>query len=178
MSMPFDFISKLKVGTWTRVDLSWMRRLHKFLSHADNHAIKQIRFARRINSTMLYAESQEYGDENDRILYEVFTSKGDKYYVNYTQIHDIVGGEEWLNGEIKTLSNIGSNRIVSLTRGCKKKESLKSNMCLNSKDTLLCVGDRVIVLNHGDKWIHLARIVEINIVTSSAVCVYLSSDYP
>ncbi len=42
-------------------------------------------------------------------------------------------------------------------------------MCLNSKDTLLCVGDRVIVLNHGDKWIHLARIVEINKVTSSAV---------
>jgi primosomal replication protein N len=42
-------------------------------------------------------------------------------------------------------------------------------MCLNSKDTLLCDGDRVIVLNHGDKWIHLARIVEINKVTSSAV---------
>ncbi len=67
------------------------------------------------------------------------------------------------------MSNIGSNRIVSLTWGCKKKESLKSNTCLNSKDTLLCVGDRVIVLNHGDKWIHLARIVEINNVTSSAV---------
>jgi hypothetical protein len=29
----------------------------------------------------------------------------------------------------------------------------------------LCVGDRVIVLNHGDKWIHLARIVEINKVS-------------
>jgi hypothetical protein len=42
-------------------------------------------------------------------------------------------------------------------------------MCLNSKDTLLCVGDRVIVLNQGDKWIHLARIVEVNNVTSSAV---------
>jgi hypothetical protein len=104
-----------------------------------------------------------------RILYEVFTTKGDKFYVNYTQIHDIVGDEEWLNGEIKTLSNIGSNRTVSLTWGCKKKESLNSNMCLNSEDRLLCVGDCVIVLNHGDKWIHLARIVEINKVTSSAV---------
>ncbi len=65
MSMPFEFISNLKVGTWTRVDPSWLRKLQKFLSHADNHAIKQIRFVRRINSTMLYAESQEYGDEND-----------------------------------------------------------------------------------------------------------------
>jgi hypothetical protein len=169
MSMTFDFISNLKVGTWTRLDPSWLRRLQKFLTVADNHAIKQIRFVWTINRTMLYAESQEYENENDRILYEVFPTKGDKYYVNCTQIHDIVEGEEWLNGQIKALSIIGSNRIISLTWGCKKKESLKSNMCLNSEDTLLCVGDRVIVLNHGEKWIHLVRIVEINKVTSSAV---------
>jgi hypothetical protein len=67
------------------------------------------------------------------------------------------------------LSNSRSKRIVSLTWGCKKKESLNSNMCLNSNDTLLCVGDCVIVLNHGDKWIHPARFVEINKVTSSTV---------
>ncbi len=65
MSMPFEFISNLKVGTWTRMDPSWLRRLQKFLSHADNHAIKRIRFVRRINSTKLYAESQEYEDEID-----------------------------------------------------------------------------------------------------------------
>ena len=89
----------------------------------------------------------------------------------------IVGDEEWLKGEIKTLSNTGSNRIVALTWGCKKKESLNSNdtlcnassVCLNSDYTLLCVVDCVIVLNHGDKWIHLARIVEINKVMLSAV---------
>ena len=39
-SMPFEFISKLKVGTWTRVDQSWIMRLHKFLTQADNYAIK------------------------------------------------------------------------------------------------------------------------------------------
>ncbi len=89
--------------------------------------------------------------------------------MNYTQIHDIVGDQELLNGEIKTVSNIGSNIIVSLTWGCKKKETLNSNMYLNSEDTLLCVGDCVIVLIYGDKWIHLARIVAINKVTSSAV---------
>jgi hypothetical protein len=91
---------------------------------------------------MLYDGSREYENENDWFLHQVFTTKGDNFYVNY---------EEWLNGEIKTVSNIGSNRIVSLTWGCKKKESLNSNMCLNSDDTLLCVGDCVIVLNHGDK---------------------------
>jgi hypothetical protein len=90
MPMNFVFISNLKVGTWTHLDPSWLRRLHIFLIHADNHAIKQIRFVRRINRTMLYAESQEYVDEHDRNLYEVFPTKGDKYYVNYMQIHDIV----------------------------------------------------------------------------------------
>jgi hypothetical protein len=38
------------------------------------------------------------------------------------QIRDIVGDEEWLNGEITTVSNIGSNCIVALTWGSKKKE--------------------------------------------------------
>jgi hypothetical protein len=169
MSINFEFISNLKVGTWIRLDPSWLRRLHNFFTHADNHAIKQIRFLWIIHRTTLYAESQEDENENDQFLYEVFPTKGDKYRMIYTQIHDIVGDEEWLNGKIKTLSNIGSNRIVSLTWECKKKESLNSNICLNSEDTLLCVGDCVIVLNHGDKLVHLARIVEINKVTSSAV---------
>jgi hypothetical protein len=92
-----------------------------FLTHADNHPIKQIRFVWRISLTLLYDGSREYENENDWFLYEVFTTKGDKYYVNYMQIHYIVGDEDWLNGEIKTVSNIGCNRIVSLTWGCKKR---------------------------------------------------------
>ena len=121
--MNFEFIS---IGTWTRLDPSWLRKYHTFLTHADNHAIKEIRLVRKMSPTLLYDESREYENEI-WFLYEVFTTKGDKFYVNYMQIHDIVGDEEWLNGEIKTLSNIGSNRIVSLTWGCKKKESLNSN---------------------------------------------------
>ncbi len=58
MSMNFEFISNLKVGTWTHLDLSLLRRFHNFLTHADNHAIKQIRFVWKINKTLLYAESQ------------------------------------------------------------------------------------------------------------------------
>jgi hypothetical protein len=117
-SMNFEFISNLKVGTWTRLDQSWLRRLQTFLTHEGNHAIKQIRFVWQISLTLLYHGSQVYENENDRFLYEVFTTKGDKFYVNYTQIYAIVGDEEWLNGEIKTVSKIGSNRIGSLTWGC------------------------------------------------------------
>ncbi len=75
MSMPFEFISNLKVGTWTRLDPSWLRRLQKFLTNADNHVIKQIRFVRTINRTMMYAESQEYEDENDQIHMKYFQKR-------------------------------------------------------------------------------------------------------
>ncbi len=88
--------------------------------------------------------------------------------MNYTQIGDTVGDEEWLNGEINTVNNIWSNCMVALTWGSKKKESLKFNDTLSNTSSL-CVGDHVIVLNHGDKWIHFSGIVEINKVTSSAV---------
>ena len=97
ISMPFEFISNLKVGAWTCIDNNWLRRLNKYLTHADNHAIKQIGFVQKISLTLLYDGSQEYENENDQFqfLYQVFTTKSDKLYVDYMQIHGIVGDEEW-----------------------------------------------------------------------------------
>ena len=40
LSMPFEFIRKLKVGTWTPIDRSWLLKLHKHLTQADNNSIK------------------------------------------------------------------------------------------------------------------------------------------
>ena len=91
--------------------------MNKHLTQADNNAMKQIRFIRHISLTMLCEGLREYEDADDRFLHQLYTTKGDKFYANNTQIHDIVGDEEWLNGEIKTLSNMGSNRIVALTWG-------------------------------------------------------------
>ena len=65
ISMPFEFISNLKVGAWTCIDNNWLRRLNKYLTHADNHAIKQIGFVQKISLTLLYDGSQEYENEND-----------------------------------------------------------------------------------------------------------------
>ena len=79
ISMPFNFIRNLKVGTWTHLNKNWLRRLHNFLTHADNHTIKQIRFVRHISLTLLYDGSQEYENENDRFLFQVLTTKGDKF---------------------------------------------------------------------------------------------------
>ncbi len=63
------------------------------MTHADTHAIKQIRFVRHISLTLLYDGSEEYENENDLFLYQVLTKKGDKFYVNYMQIYDIFGAE-------------------------------------------------------------------------------------
>ncbi len=59
ISMPFEFISNLKAGTWTCLNQNWLRRLHTFFTHADNYAIKQIRFVLKSSLTLLYDGSRE-----------------------------------------------------------------------------------------------------------------------
>jgi hypothetical protein len=74
--------------------------------------------------------------------------------VNFGQINDIIGGEEWVQGEVNCLCNIASSQIISLSWGAKKKKSKNSNaLCV-------CVGDRVSVVNHGK--IHFGHIISID----------------
>ena len=113
-------------------------------------------------------ESREYEDDHKKYIFKVYTTKGDNYFVNLAQIHDIIGDELWFNGETNCLCNIASNRLISLSWGSKKTESS------NSTETPYissypCVGDHVIVSNQGSKWDHLAKIVEFIESTSSAV---------
>ncbi len=83
--------------------------------------------------------------------------------MNFGQIHDIIGDEEWLQGEGNCLCNTASSQIVSLTLGAKKNEST------NFDDLCICVGDRVSVENHEKHWIHLGYIISIDKNTKSAV---------
>jgi hypothetical protein len=83
--------------------------------------------------------------------------------VSYGQINDIIGDEEWLQGEGIFLCNIASSRIISLSLGAKKKEST------NFDALYVCEGDRVSEENHGKHWIHLGRITSIDKNTKTAV---------
>ena len=104
-------------------------------------------------------ESREYEDDHEKYISKIYTTKGDTYFVNLAQIHDIIGDEPWFNGETKCLCNIASNRMISLSWGAKKKES--SNCTETpSISSHPCVGDCVIVSNQGSKWEHLAEIVK------------------
>jgi hypothetical protein len=89
-----------------------------------------------------------------------------------------------VDGEMNTLSNILSHRIVNLSFGAKKKETKNNTQRLlgdlsthnkkakkkgteysesnKSKDCLID-GGCVIVMNHGLKWINYAEVIGINV---------------
>jgi hypothetical protein len=100
--------------------------------------------------------SSEYEIEDDCHIYEVILENDITHYVSIGQINDIIGDEEWLQGEGNCLCNIPSSRIISLSWGAKKKEATKFDaLCV-------CVGDCVSVKNHGKHWIHLGHIISID----------------
>jgi hypothetical protein len=133
------------------------------LKKAQSSNIKQIRFIRHIGRLDTYDNSREYEIDDDCHIHEIFLEKDITHYVNFGQINDIIGDEEWLQGEGNCLCNIASSRIISLSWGAKKKESTHSDgLCI-------CVGDRVSVENHGKHWIHLGHILSIEKNTKTAV---------
>ncbi len=58
----------------------------------------------------------------DKVIYDIVQTNSHKFSVKYSQISDIIGKEEWVDGEMNLLSNIGSHRIINLSFGAKKKE--------------------------------------------------------
>ena len=121
----------------------------KHLKKAKSSNIKQIRFIRHIGRPDIYDNSREYEIENDCYIYEVILEKNLTHYVNFRQINDLLGDEEWLQGEVNCLCNIASSQIISLSLGAIKKEStIFDALCI-------WVGDHVSVENHGKQWIHL-----------------------
>ncbi len=109
MCMPFDFIDGLKDKKWTRIYHKWLARLMKHLKKAQSSNIKQISFVRHIRRLDIYDNSREYEIEDDCYIYEVILENNLTDYVNIGQIHDIIGDEEWLQGEGNCLCNIASS---------------------------------------------------------------------
>jgi hypothetical protein len=121
--------------------------------------------------------------DSDKVIYDIVQTNSHKFPVKYSQISDIIGEEEWVDGEMNTLSNIGSHQIVNLSFGAKKKEKrnrtqrLLGNLSTHNKKAkkkgteysesnnknCLIVGDCVIVMNHGMKWINYAKVIGINV---------------
>jgi hypothetical protein len=76
---------------------------------AQSRNIKQIRYIRHIGRLDIYDNSREYKIEDDCYIYEVILENNLTHYVSFGQIHDIIGDEEWLQGEGNCLCNIASS---------------------------------------------------------------------
>ncbi len=106
MCMPLDLIDGLKDEKWTHIDKKWLARLMNHLKKTQSSKIKQIRFIRRIGRLDIYDNSTEYDIEDDCHICEIFLENS---------INDIIGDEEWLQGESDCLCNIASSQIISLS---------------------------------------------------------------
>jgi hypothetical protein len=80
----------------------------RHLKKAQSSNIKQIRFIRHIGRLHIYDNSREYEIEDDCYIYKVILENNLTHYVSFGQIHDIIGDEEWLQGERNCLCNIAS----------------------------------------------------------------------
>ncbi len=144
MSMPFNFVNKLKDGKWENIITICLKHVNQTMKHAASNSINDVRLVCKI----MPFDMTEQANKVDRYeCYIYATTMNNKaktqFYAGFSQISDIIGDEEWMKGDMNTIYNIASQRKVSLTWGAKKK---------SKKRSLFEVGDEVIVSNHGTKW--------------------------
>ena len=132
-----------------------MKDIKKTLKQAQANSVEDIVFMRTImKDDMTGTESNLFNNNKDHIYQMTMDNDVQStFYVNSALIMDIIGEEEWMKGELNCICNIASGRKVSLTWGSKKKLSDRSH---------LSIGDDVIVSNHGTKWEHCAKILQMN----------------
>ncbi len=137
LTMHFGFIESLKIG-WDHIYKVWLDKLKQHLKNVGNRSIKQICLkwlTGVLNSDSLVKKICQPTEKNDlqeeiedkdkdkkttkspdwdKVIYDIVQTNGHKFSVKYSQISDIIGEEEWVDGEMNTLSNIGSHQIVNL----------------------------------------------------------------
>jgi hypothetical protein len=64
---------------------------------------------RHIGRLDIFDNSREYEIDDDCYTYEVIVENDLTHYVSLVQINDIIGDEEWLQGEGNCLCNIASS---------------------------------------------------------------------
>jgi hypothetical protein len=109
----------------------------KHLKKAQSSNIKQIRFKKHIGRFNIYKNLREYESKDDCYIYEIFLENDTSQYVNFGQINDTIGDEEWLQGEINCLCNIDHIKS-SLFHGEQRRR--------NPRILMLCASVFVIML--------------------------------
>ncbi len=105
---------------------------------------------------------------DERYIYEIYMDKL-RFYVNYGQISNIIGGEPSMKSEVHCLCNLSSHRILMLMLGSKRKPiANKGELCGAGNDIeQIEIGDMVTVSNHGNLF-PLAIVKKINNLDKTA----------
>jgi hypothetical protein len=75
--------------------------------------------------------------------------------------------DEWFTGELNCLTMLGSNMLITLSLGARKKEETLRTRMKDEYWGVAC-GDKVIVRNHGNYWQHSATVTSIDTVKKVA----------
>ena len=154
-SMPYDFVNDLEENKWTKLDKKWIKGVKKTLQQAQANSVKNVKLMRVIMKEDITGVDPNLINYNKDHIYQVIMDNDAQstFYVNSDLLMEVIGEEEWMKGEFNCICNIASDRILTLTWGSKKKVSNR---------TQLSIGDDVIVSNHGTKWEHRAKIIQMN----------------
>ncbi len=109
MCMPFDFINGLKDKNGLIATRNGWSNWRSIWKKAQSSNIKQIGFIRHIGRLNIYENLREYESKDDCYICKIFPENDASQYVNFGQISDIIGEEEWLQGEVNCLCNIASS---------------------------------------------------------------------
>ncbi len=77
--------------------------------------VKKIRLQTEKNDLQEEIEDKDKDEKTtdlpdwDKAIYDIVQTNSHKFSAKYSQISDIIGEEEWVHGEMNTLSNIGSH---------------------------------------------------------------------
>ncbi len=132
-----------------------MKDVKKTLKQAQSHSVKDVELVHTIMKEDITGIDSNLINYSKDHIYQVTMDNDAQsmFYVNSDLIMEIIGEEEWMKGEFNCICNIASGMKVTLTWGSKKKLSDRSH---------LSIGDDVIVSNHGTKWEHRAKIIQMN----------------
>jgi hypothetical protein len=153
--MSYKFVDDLVVGDqFTNLDGEWQKKVKKTLKTAEKLTFKSIQLL-RINKPFSKKREAMF-----RVRIRGTKKTEDKWFViSSSELNKLFGNENkscpWSSGEMSNLSMIGSNILVTLGLGAKRKE-------LNH----VSEGNSVIVSGHG-KWNHTATIINLNSLSAT-----------
>jgi hypothetical protein len=154
MTLPYQFVDSLKSGVWQKLPSPWLNSIQRKIKNAQNNSIQRIQVIRLLDTKDVLPGNDMVNHTpaiNEHYIYTIYMDKL-RFYVNYGQISNIIGGEPSMKSEVHCLCNLSSHRILMLTLGSKRKPiTNKGELCGAGNDIeQIEIGDMVTVSNHGN----------------------------